>query len=77
MVVAVRNGVGTVSHQPATASWFVLVLRYCEPRYGRLPLIQAGQGVESVASACRSLHPQFALMELAFRPPRDGPNIKQ
>ena len=37
---------------------FVLVLRYCDPRYGRLPLIQAGQDVESTPAACRSLRPR-------------------
>jgi|HubBroStandDraft_6_1064221.scaffolds.fasta_scaffold62716_4 hypothetical protein len=38
--------------------WFVRVLRYCEPCYGRLPLIQAGHDVESIPSACRSLRPR-------------------
>ena len=57
-----RGNILTTNLRPRRS--LMLGLRYCEARYGLLPLIQAGQDVESAASTCR-------LMELAFLPPRE------
>ena len=51
---------------------FVLVLRYCDPRYGRLPLIQAGQDVESVSPALSSLRPRVCIDGVGVSPAKRG-----
>jgi hypothetical protein len=51
--------------------WFVLVLRYCEPCYGRLPLIQVGTMLKAFLLLVVLFVLAIVLMELAFLPPRE------